>query len=150
MNTPSHAYDPKQSTSPSSVPSQPHLPIHAERIYFGHRRSEGTCEVTVTKTIAAATGDSALENAPACPLPLRLDLRNHSPTGFAWGYAGSGPAQLALALLADALGDDELALQHYQEFKRRVVAGWGAAWQLTATEIQRFVVQEQFHGMASC
>lgn len=37
------------------------------------------------------------------PLPLRLDLRSHSPAGFAWGYGGSGPAQLALALLAHAL-----------------------------------------------
>ena len=27
----------------------------------------------------------------------RLDLWNHSPTGFEWGYSGSGPAQLALA-----------------------------------------------------
>lgn len=24
---------------------------------------------------------------------------NHSPDGFNWGYGGSGPAQLALALL---------------------------------------------------
>jgi hypothetical protein len=37
-------------------------------------------------------------------LDPRLDLYNHSPTGFAWGYGGSGPAQLALALLADVLG----------------------------------------------
>lgn len=29
----------------------------------------------------------------------RLDLFNHSPTGFEWGYGGSGPAQLALAIL---------------------------------------------------
>ncbi len=34
------------------------------------------------------------------PLPLRLDLYNHSPTGFEWAYNGSGPAQLALAILA--------------------------------------------------
>jgi hypothetical protein len=34
------------------------------------------------------------------PLELRLDLFNHSPTGFEWGYGGSGPAQLALAILA--------------------------------------------------
>ncbi len=27
----------------------------------------------------------------------------HSPTGFEWGYAGSGPADLALNLLVDAL-----------------------------------------------
>ena len=35
------------------------------------------------------------------PLNPRLDLWNHSPTGFEWGYGGSGPAQLALAILAD-------------------------------------------------
>ena len=32
------------------------------------------------------------------------DIRNHSPSGFNWGYGGSGPAQLALAILADFLG----------------------------------------------
>lgn len=52
----------------------------------------------------------------------RLDLANHSPTGFAWGYEGSGPAQLALALLADVLGDDDRALRLHQRFKRRLVA----------------------------
>ena len=31
------------------------------------------------------------------PLSLHLEVRDHSPTGFAWGYDGSGPAQLALA-----------------------------------------------------
>jgi hypothetical protein len=36
-------------------------------------------------------------------LPLRLDLRNHSPTGFAWGYGGSGPSQLSLAILSDVV-----------------------------------------------
>ena len=39
------------------------------------------------------------------PLDSRRDLWNHSPTGFEWGYCGSGPAQLALALLADHLGE---------------------------------------------
>jgi len=34
-------------------------------------------------------------------LPMRLDLVNHSPSGFEWSYGGSGPAQLALTLLAD-------------------------------------------------
>ena len=29
----------------------------------------------------------------------RFDLWNHSPSGFEWGYGGSGPAQLALAKL---------------------------------------------------
>ena len=34
-------------------------------------------------------------------LPLGLDKWNHSPTGFCWGYAGSGPTQLAKAMLFD-------------------------------------------------
>lgn len=55
------------------------------------------------------------------PLDPRYDLYNHSPTGFAWGYGGSGPAQLALAMLADAT-DDELARKHYQQFKSEVIA----------------------------
>lgn len=40
-------------------------------------------------------------------------LRNHSPDGFEWGYAGSGPSQLALAILLDFTGDKELTLNHY-------------------------------------
>jgi len=55
-------------------------------------------------------------------LDRRLDLRNHSPDGFAWGYGGSGPAQLALAICADALGDDDRAIDIYQEFKFRVIS----------------------------
>jgi hypothetical protein len=55
------------------------------------------------------------------PLPLRLDLWNHSPTGFEFGYGGSGPAQLALAILADCCGD-ELAVTYHQPFKWAVIA----------------------------
>lgn len=55
-------------------------------------------------------------------LDLRLDLANHSPTGFCWGYQGSGPAQAALAILADYLGDDTRALWLYQSFKSAVIA----------------------------
>ncbi|SMH26473.1 DUF6166 domain-containing protein [Mesorhizobium australicum] len=55
-------------------------------------------------------------------LDPRLDIRNHSPSGFAWGYSGSGPAQLALAILCDALGDDERAELLYQHFKDAVIA----------------------------
>jgi hypothetical protein len=52
----------------------------------------------------------------------RFDLWNHSPTGFEWGYCGSGPAQLALAILADHCGNDEQALNFYQRFKWAVIA----------------------------
>jgi hypothetical protein len=76
------------------------------------------------------------------PLEPRLDIRNHSPDGFEWGYGGSGPAQLALAILADHLGDDDRAQMLYQRFKFRVVGNLAAAaWTLTAAEIDRHLAE---------
>lgn len=63
-----------------------------------------------------------IENQRMHRLPLRLDLRNHSPDGFEYGYAGSGPAQLALAMIAHATGDDELAVRTYLRFKDEIIA----------------------------
>lgn len=77
------------------------------------------------------------------PLPLHLEVRDHSPTGFAWGYGGSGPAQLALALLTDATGNEDLALRHYQEFKRQVVSGLKDEWSIAATEVRAFVAAQK-------
>ncbi|MEZ3172344.1 DUF6166 domain-containing protein [Halorubrum sp. RMP-47] len=69
-----------------------------------------------------------------------LELTNHSPSGFEWGYGGSGPAQLALAVLLDYTGDEAFALDHYQAFKTEVVsqldcARSGERWRLTGPEI---------------
>jgi hypothetical protein len=72
---------------------------------------------------------------PSRELRPRFDLRNHSPDGFNWGYGGSGPSQLALALLADALDNDEAALELYQQFKWGVVCRLAATWTLTTDEI---------------
>ena len=70
-------------------------------------------------------------------LDPRFDLSFHSPDGFEWGYGGSGPAQLALALLADCLSDDEQALAEYQSFKSAVVAGLPCdGWTLTEEQIR--------------
>ena len=67
----------------------------------------------------------------------RFDLWSHSPTGFEWGYGGSGPAQLALAILADHCGNDEDALNYYQRFKWKVIAVLPGRWTLTAEGIDR-------------
>ena len=87
-------------------------------------------------------GDPTLESegnvfVDGAPLALRLDLRNHSPTGFSWGYGGSGPAQLSLAILADFLQDDKRAQELYQPFKWRVVASLPREryWKITGQEI---------------
>ena len=44
---------------------------------------------------------------------------NHSPDGFNHGYSGSGPAQLALAIMLKLTGKSE----GYQGFKARFIAG---------------------------
>jgi hypothetical protein len=69
------------------------------------------------------------------PLPPRMDLRSFNKTGFEWTYAGPGPRQLALALLADHLGDDAKALALTEAFMTRVVAYLDNAWCLTSADI---------------
>jgi hypothetical protein len=83
------------------------------------------------------------------PIKPRHDLRNHSPDGFAWGYGGSGPAQLALALLAD-LTDDETAQRHYQEFKWSFVAklDGGSGWEATEAELLGVLKAVEARGQA--
>lgn len=77
------------------------------------------------------------ENGAARPLDPRFDLHNHSPTGFAWGFGGSGPAQLALALAADFLGDDDMAQHVYQRLKFKLIGGLPReSWALTEDQIR--------------
>lgn len=77
------------------------------KIYHG-RRTEHGCAVDVE------------EDGECTSLHPRTDLRRHS-SEFAWGYGGGGPAQLALALAADVLGDDDRAQAVYQKLKFRLV-----------------------------
>jgi hypothetical protein len=76
------------------------------------------------------------------PLDPRLDIRNHSPTGFEWSYSGSGPAQLALALAADALGDEERAQDVYQDLKFKLVTRLPRdTWTLSEEQIRAAISQ---------
>ena len=51
-------------------------------------------------------------------------VRNHSPDGFNWGYAGSGPAQLALAICMKLWPGSEGGTDvNYQKFKFAVIGG---------------------------
>lgn len=47
---------------------------------------------------------------------------NHSPDGFNWGYAGSGPSQLALAIMLVYSPTKDFAVHWYQDFKREVIS----------------------------
>jgi hypothetical protein len=69
----------------------------------------------------------------------RFDLRRHSPTGFEWGYGGSGPAQLALALAADLLGDDDRAQDVYQALKFQIIGRLTDDWVLPESTIRESI-----------
>jgi hypothetical protein len=69
----------------------------------------------------------------------RSDLCD-SPVGFEWGYNGSGPKQLTIALLADFLGDTIQALALCHLFRRSVIAKLPHDhWTLTGNEIKRML-----------
>ena len=92
----------------------------------------------------------------------RNDLFNHSPDGFEYGYAGSGPAQLALAILADHLknrpedmryakriarlddaeleSSDKLAVRIHQAFKFIAITPIkGDSWQITSAQVTDYL-----------
>lgn len=77
-----------------------------------------------------------------------LDIRNHSPTGFSWGYSGSGPAQLALAIMVNEYGMDlDRHPVHYMLLKQHVIAGLpqNKTWRLTSKDIREAIekIREQ-------
>jgi hypothetical protein len=95
-----------------------------------------------------ACGETAV-TVNGSPLNPRNDLRNHSSTGFEWGYGGSGPAQLALAILAHHLGDDARALACYEEFKWTVISPLvDDEWSLTSDQIDA-VLRGEFEAIPS-
>lgn len=78
-------------------------------------------------------------------LEKSLRVSNHSPTGFEWGYAGSGPAQLALAILLDYYRDAGLASRFHQPFKFEVIATLSQEedWTITGAQIESAVLAIQ-------
>lgn len=85
------------------------------------------------------TGDRTMNGiqvlADGEPLDPRFELRLIAKNGFEWSYEGAEPSQLALALLADHLGDDGEALARYEGFMRRIVANFGNEWEMTGADI---------------
>ena len=67
-------------------------------------------------------------------LPMRRELHDFCAY-FEWTYEGDGPRQLALALLADHLGDGARALRLTEGVMRDVVATLDNAWRLTSAEL---------------
>lgn len=111
----------KSTTSAERSPSE-------KRYHARRNPSGGRCDVWIN------------EFGVRRDLNARLDLVRHSPDGFGFGYGGSGPSQLALAMCADALGDDDQALRVYQAFKNAHVALQTAdEWEISADEVRAMV-----------
>ena len=68
----------------------------------------------------------------------------HSPSGFEWGYGGSGPADLALNILLAASGDRDFSAQHHQAFKWQFVARLPAeGGVIAASEVLDWIAERQ-------
>lgn len=67
--------------------------------------------------------------------PARAQQVSNHPGGFAWGYGGAGPSQLALALLLEEGIDEKSALSLCQGFKWAVIANLEDGWTLDSTSI---------------
>jgi hypothetical protein len=74
--------------------------------------------------------------------PLR-HIEKHSPDGFNWGYGGSGPADLAYAILYDLYGEI-FANNFYQRFKHDIIAALDQdkGWVLTEARINEWQDRE--------
>ena len=68
------------------------------------------------------------------PLDERYDVKQAS-WGFEWTYMGAEPQQLALAILADHLGDGAKAVELSEQFMQDVIANMDNDWVLTSDEI---------------
>ncbi|MFK7966015.1 MAG: DUF6166 domain-containing protein [Burkholderiaceae bacterium] len=82
----------------------------------------------------ARTFDGVVVLVDGLPLAPRGDLRTYSLKGYEWGYEGLDPSQLALAILADAAGD-EAALAFAPAFMTEIVANFDNEWEITEEQV---------------
>lgn len=102
-------------------------------IYLGFRFNDLPCVLKLTIDGTSEKPEVVSEVLDAKP---SLKVRNHSPDGFEWGYRGSGPSQLALALLLDGTEcRSPLAVAHYQAFKEAYVSQWGPTWGVSQEQL---------------
>ena len=90
------------------------------------------------------TIDGILVTVDDEPLDERLDIRRYSENGFEWTYEGPESRQLALAILADHLGDAGRALSLVEPFTREVVANFDNTWEMTSDDVAAVIVAFAF------
>jgi hypothetical protein len=87
----------------------------------------------------AAHRVSVREGDAKRPLEPRGDLSNQNKVQFGWGRQEGDPAQLSVALLADALGDDRRAIKLHQHFNNRVVSILPKRWIMSRSRVLAYV-----------
>jgi hypothetical protein len=114
------------------------------KTYRGMRRTSGSIDVII------------VEDNVAVALP---HVVWHSPDGFEWGYHGSGPADLALSILADAVSEKQTrtqakhfdpsacprAVRAHQEFKREFIAvlDKNNPWEIDAAKVLAWIEERE-------
>jgi hypothetical protein len=72
-------------------------------------------------------------------LDEHYEIKQFTRYGFEWTYEGDSPRQLALAILAEQLGDPQRALRLSEPFMKKVIANLDNDWTLTGDEIDAAV-----------
>jgi Family of unknown function (DUF6166) len=81
------------------------------------------------------TIDGLVVTVDGLPLPEHYEVKRFTTFGFEWTYEGDSPRQLALAILADHLGDNARAIRLSEPFMKGIVANLDNDWQLGGDEI---------------
>ena len=97
-----------------------------QRVYQG---KHDNCQTKVT-----VNGDALKPRPDIFPLNTSVE--------FEWGYIGGGPLHLSAALLADVL-DDTTAKTRMNDFLHNVVKELDDHWELTAKEIQTYILSNK-------
>ena len=121
------------------------------KVYSGTRLFD---RESITHGEASVVVRDVVDDGPSDRRPL-THVSYHSPDGFEWGYAGSGPADLALAILADYFEEPpefvlaalrsmwtprSKAAALHQSFKERFVATEHRdEWQLHSDDIEAWL-----------
>lgn len=85
------------------------------------------------------TIDGVVVTVDGKPLDEHYALKRFTKYGFEWTYEGESPQQLALAILADHLGDGDRAIRLSEPFMKRVVANLDNDWTLRSADIDAAV-----------
>jgi hypothetical protein len=85
------------------------------------------------------TIDGLVVTVDGKPLDEHYGVKRFTKYGFEWTYEGESPQQLALAILADYLGDDAGAIRLSEMFMKQVVANLDNDWTLRGDEIDAFL-----------